>query len=163
MPDVTLRGVTLAAPCRAGAGRCRVIVPVTALLPQPAALQAQAAAAAGDIVELRLDALADQSHLGLVWAVQTVRRAAGQTPLLVTLRTAREGGQAALDPEAYAACWKRCAPKRPGRSICWMWNFRPGRAPAPAYWPRPTRPGPRPCSANIISTARPRPRPWPTP
>ena len=38
MPDVTLRGVTLAAPCRAGAGRCRVIVPVTALLPQPAAL-----------------------------------------------------------------------------------------------------------------------------
>lgn len=71
MPDVTLRGVTLAAPCRAGAGRCRVIVPVTALLPQPAALQAQAAAAAGDIVELRLDALADQSHLGLVWAVQT--------------------------------------------------------------------------------------------
>ena len=44
MPDVTLRGVTLAAPCRAGAGRCRVIVPVTALLPQPAALQAQAAA-----------------------------------------------------------------------------------------------------------------------
>ena len=52
MPDVTLRGVTLAAPCRAGAGRCRVIVPVTALLPQPAALQAQAAAAAGDIVEI---------------------------------------------------------------------------------------------------------------
>ena len=97
MPDVTLRGVTLAAPCRAGAGRCRVIVPVTALLPQPAALQAQAAAAAGDIVELRLDALADQSHLGLVWAVQTVRRAAGQTPLLVTLRTAREGGLQRLD------------------------------------------------------------------
>lgn len=114
MPDVTLRGVTLAAPCRAGAGRCRVIVPVTALLPQPAALQAQVAAAAGDIVELRLDALADQSHLGLVWAVQTVRRAAGQTPLLVTLRTAREGGQAALDPEAYAALLETLCAKAAG-------------------------------------------------
>ena len=43
MPDVTLRGVTLAAPCRGRGGALAAsLLPVTALLPQPAALQAQA-------------------------------------------------------------------------------------------------------------------------
>lgn len=102
MPDLTVREITLAAPCRARAANCRVIVPVSALLPQPAAALAKTAAAAGDIVELRLDALADQSPAGLAWAVQTVRRAIGDTPLLVTLRTQGEGGAATLDPAAYA-------------------------------------------------------------
>ena len=35
MADLTVRDVTLAAPCRAKADTCRIIVPVTALLPQP--------------------------------------------------------------------------------------------------------------------------------
>ena len=83
MADLTVRDVTLAAPCRAKADTCRIIVPVTALLPQPAAALARTAAAAGDLVELRLDALADQSPAGLAWAVQTVRRAIGETPLTV--------------------------------------------------------------------------------
>lgn len=103
MADLTVRDVTLAAPCRAKADTCRIIVPVTALLPQPAAALARTAAAAGDLVELRLDALADQSPAGLAWAVQTVRRAIGETPLLVTLRTLGEGGAADLDPAAYTA------------------------------------------------------------
>ena len=60
------------------------------------------AAAAGDLVELRLDALADRSPAGLAAAVRAARAAAGQAPLLVTMRTAREGGAADLCPTAYA-------------------------------------------------------------
>lgn len=103
MPDVVVRGVTLAAPCRAGAARCRVIVPVAAAAPQQAAELAARAAQAGDIVELRLDALGDLSPAGLAAAVGAVRAALGPAPLLATLRTAREGGAADLDAPAYAA------------------------------------------------------------
>lgn len=102
MSDLHLRGVVLAAPARAGAGVCRLIVPVQAADPAGAAALAGPAAAAGDLVELRLDALADRTPSGLAAAVRAVRDAIGQTPLLATMRTAREGGAADLSPVAYA-------------------------------------------------------------
>ena len=102
MADLLLRGVALAAPSRAGAGVCRLIVPVQAGDAAAAAALTGPAAAAGDLVELRLDALADRSPAGLAAAVRAARAAAGQAPLLVTMRTAREGGAADLCPTAYA-------------------------------------------------------------
>lgn len=102
MADLLLRGVALAASARAGAGVCRLIVPVQAGDAAAAAALTGPAAAAGDLVELRLDALADRSPAGLAAAVRAARAAAGQAPLLVTMRTAREGGAADLCPTAYA-------------------------------------------------------------
>lgn len=79
----------------------RIIVPLFA--PTLGALAAQAAAAAAapeaDLVELRLDPLPVPDYAA---ALDLVRRAVAK-PLIVTVRTAGEGGRAALDPAAYGA------------------------------------------------------------
>ena len=59
MADVVVRNTVLAAPCRASAGSCRVIVPLTAPTAAELAVLAGQAAPAADLLEVRLDALAE--------------------------------------------------------------------------------------------------------
>lgn len=100
---VTVRGTAL------GAGRPKVIVPLTggtvlALLDQARAV----VAAAPDVVEWRVD------HLGSGEAAPDVVAAAGRElravlgdlPLLVSIRTAAEGGLAAVTDDAYVAAYR---------------------------------------------------------
>ena len=83
---VTVRGVTL------GDGSTRVIVPLTAATPDALLTEAATVAAAGpDLVEWRIDPLLAAGH-GLTVA-DALRDTLGGLPLLVTLRTAAEGGQ----------------------------------------------------------------------
>lgn len=100
MPDITVRGVTLSA---AACLKPHIIVPVMADSLAEAERQARALAAlpAAGLVELRLDPLPAADRAAALAAVRGNLRA--DQPLLVTLRTAREGGAADLDPAAYAA------------------------------------------------------------
>lgn len=97
MPDVTVRGVTLSAAARQTP---KIIVPVMADTLPAAVEQAQALAAlpAAELVELRLDPLPRADWAA---ALAAVRAALPGKPLLVTVRTAREGGCVDLDPAAY--------------------------------------------------------------
>lgn len=98
--SITVRGVTLLPPARVGAGQMRVIVPVMANDLGPAA----AAGQAGDLVELRLDALPELDLAAAREALARTRQAIGpQRPLLATVRTRAEGGLTDLPPERYAA------------------------------------------------------------
>jgi 3-dehydroquinate dehydratase-1 len=97
---VTVRGTTL------GAGRPAVVVPLTgrtlaALLDQARAM----VAAAPDVVEWRVDLLADgRAPAGdAVAAGRALAAALCGLPLLVTVRTAAEGGAAAVADDAYAS------------------------------------------------------------
>lgn len=90
---VTVRGVTL------GGGRTRVIVPLTATTPDALLAEAATVADAGpDLVEWRIDPLLASGHdLTVADALRATLR---ELPLLVTLRTAAEGGQFDLtDPD----------------------------------------------------------------
>lgn len=81
----------------------KIIVPLFARTLSELILQAAAAqkADAADLVELRLDPLPQQDWLTALAQV----RAAVTKPLIVTIRTAREGGEADLTPAAYSkAC-----------------------------------------------------------
>lgn len=99
MPAVTVRGLALLPPGETTPKNFRILVPVMA----NDLTNAAAAAAAGDIVELRLDALPAVGQAAVLDALRTVRAAIGDTPLLATFRTAREGGLAALTGAEYAA------------------------------------------------------------
>ena len=98
-PTVTVRGVAL------GAGRPKIAVPLIArtreeLLAQAAELTALPA----DLAEWRADfydALADEA--ALTETLRQLRGALGELPLLFTIRTKPEGGEAELDPRRYAA------------------------------------------------------------
>lgn len=98
MNTVTVRGLTL------GAGLPKLIVPLVcssaAALPEAAA---QLAGCGADLIEWRLDALADTAAEALPALLPEVRAALGETPLLATFRTAAEGGARALTPDAYLA------------------------------------------------------------
>lgn len=95
---------------RIGAGRPKIIVPIFAAGEAEAVARAKAlAGTAADLAELRLDPLreADGSLPGtdaLCRAVGAVRDALPEhLPLLVTMRTAAEGGERACAPGDYAA------------------------------------------------------------
>lgn len=77
----------------------RIIVPLFARSLSDLAAQAKAAQAApeADLAELRLDPLRQGDWLPALALV----RAAVQKPLVVTIRTAGEGGEAALDDSTY--------------------------------------------------------------
>ena len=81
----------------------KIIVPLFARTLAELSDQSAAAqnAAAADLVELRLDPLPRQDWLAALAQV----RAAVAKPLIVTIRTAREGGEVALTPAEYGdAC-----------------------------------------------------------
>ncbi|GIG35313.1 type I 3-dehydroquinate dehydratase [Cellulomonas pakistanensis] len=97
---VTVRGAVI------GGARPVVVVPLTAATPD--ALVAEAGpvvAAAPDVVEWRVDHLADGAPTPADVAATgpALVAALGGLPLLVTVRTAAEGGRAAVDDAAYEA------------------------------------------------------------
>jgi 3-dehydroquinate dehydratase-1 len=89
---------------RIGDGRPVVIVPVTSATTAALLADAAAVVAAGpDVVEWRVDHLADATHEAVVTAGHALVAALDGLPLLVTVRTAAEGGRAAVDDPAYEA------------------------------------------------------------
>lgn len=107
MSAVTVRGVTLLPPQDVAPADFKILVPVMANDLSNAA----AAGAAGDIVELRLDALPILDISAVKNALCAVRAAIGNTvPLLATIRTKKEGGLAQITDEQYGRlCAAVCA------------------------------------------------------
>lgn len=111
MSIVTVRGLTL------GDGHCRVIVPLVATNPLEAPLLASDLAAQHpDLIEWRVDYLPECRYDAdlLRNCLNRIRRRIGDIPLLVTWRTAREGGECDLSPAEYEAfcrtvCESGCA------------------------------------------------------
>ena len=101
MPAITVRGVTLLPPRDTAPTNFKILVPVMANDLSNAA----AAGAAGDVVELRLDALSILDAPNVQNVLCAARAAIGQgVPLLATIRTKKEGGLADLtDPAVIAA------------------------------------------------------------
>lgn len=97
MTTTTIRGIVL------GAGLPKICVPLTGA--DVAALRAEAASLRpgdADLVELRIDHLADVDDAGAVDdALGAVRALLPDTPLLFTFRTREEGGEHSLDPSGY--------------------------------------------------------------
>lgn len=114
MADVVVRNTVLAAPCRASVGSCRIIVPLTAPTAAELAVLAGQAATAADLLEVRLDALAELTPKTAAAALAAVRAAALEPPILATVRTTREGGPADLDQDAYAALLTGLCEQAPG-------------------------------------------------
>lgn len=106
MPCVTVRG------CDIGVGRPKIIVPVVETSEADiAARAAEAAALRVDCIEWRadwFDALDDAA--AVLHCLKALRAAVGEKLLLVTCRTAAEGGEKALELEAYKGfCRTVCA------------------------------------------------------
>ena len=102
MKTLNIKNLTL------GRGIPAVFVPVQGKTPdEAAALASEAARTPADAIELRIDAL---NCLGdpeaLLSCLREVRQAIGLMPLLVTLRTADEGGDASVDQATYEALIK---------------------------------------------------------
>lgn len=75
------------------------------------ALAGAAVLSGADVLEWRIDALAPLPSMDqLTPMCDAVRAASGTTPLLMTLRTARDGGSGTADPEAYAQLLCALAP-----------------------------------------------------
>jgi 3-dehydroquinate dehydratase-1 len=102
MRTVHVKGVEI------GAGVPKLIVSITAATPNGAVKDAGALAtnAAVDLIEFRIDHLAQAHHPATVaQAVADVAAAARTKPLLVTFRSKREGGQSEIDDRDYAAIY----------------------------------------------------------
>jgi 3-dehydroquinate dehydratase I len=91
-----------------GSGRPKLIVSVTEKTPAAALERTRrlVAMAEVDMIEYRIDHLADHGDPARVAAsVGEVAAACGSKPLLMTFRTKAEGGEAAIEPQAYAALY----------------------------------------------------------
>lgn len=99
MRPLTVRGVAL------GAGRVKIAVPIVGKTREDVLAQAAAIVSLrADLAEWRADYyenLTDRS--ALLDTLRALREALGETPLLFTIRSAREGGAAELSPSDYAA------------------------------------------------------------
>lgn len=96
MSSVTVRGVEI------GSGLPKVIVPLVGTDVEAVLAQAAAAvAAAPDLIEWRLDFLADRSPRAVVAVARALVPVLGGRPLLATFRTADEGGQHPIAPDLY--------------------------------------------------------------
>ncbi len=98
MADIKVRDLTL---CAAARQKPHIIVPIMTKTCSEAACLAVSLARlpAAEMVELRLDPLPGKDRAEALRAVRGALRAS--QPLLLTLRTAREGGKADLEPVAY--------------------------------------------------------------
>ncbi|MBR1779883.1 MAG: type I 3-dehydroquinate dehydratase, partial [Oscillospiraceae bacterium] len=95
---LVVRGVTL------GSGVPKVCVPLMGRDAQALTRNAPAVRdSRPDVVEWRVDHLSDLSPENLARCARIARSCAGNTPLLLTFRTKREGGERDLPPEDYAA------------------------------------------------------------
>lgn len=100
---VTVRGTTI------GSGRPKVVVPLTAATTDELLAQAAAVvAAAPDVVEWRIDHLADGAATpdDAAAAARALRTAVGDLPLLATVRTTAEGGLADVTADGYVAVYR---------------------------------------------------------
>lgn len=100
---VTVRGTAI------GTGRPKVIVPLTGGIVDELLAQARAVVAAGpDVVEWRVDHLAGgrATPEEAASAATALREVLGDLPLLVTIRTAHEGGLADGGDEDYVAAYR---------------------------------------------------------
>ena len=100
---VTVRGTVI------GAGRPKVIVPLTGGTVEELLAEAAAVVAAGpDVVEWRVDHLdgGRATPESAAAAGTALRGALGDLPLLVTIRTAHEGGVADVDDAGYVAVYR---------------------------------------------------------
>ena len=88
-----------------GEGMPAICVPVMGrTIPEIAQAAARAKAAQADVIELRIDSLADRPDIrDTVGACSAVRENAEGIPLLFTLRTRRDGGPGTSDVQAYEA------------------------------------------------------------
>lgn len=88
-----------------GEGMPAICVPVMGrTIPEIAQAAARAKAARADVIELRIDSLADRPDIrDAVGACSAVRENAEGIPLLFTLRTRRDGGPGTPDVQAYEA------------------------------------------------------------
>lgn len=125
MPELTIQGITLSPAARQ---QPRIIVPIMAESAEEALKQAKKLIrrrweGVVDLVELRLDPLIakGENWTGALCAVHKLlsdppEETQGQRrPLLATIRTKREGGEADLTPDAYAEAVQkllnRCRPE----------------------------------------------------
>lgn len=100
MSAITVRGVTLLPPQDVTPANFKILIPVMANDLSNAA----AAGAAGDVVELRLDALPMLDIPEVKNALHAVRAAIGDAvPLLATIRTKKEGGLADITDAQYGS------------------------------------------------------------
>ncbi|MBU4215214.1 MAG: type I 3-dehydroquinate dehydratase [Actinobacteria bacterium] len=96
MSSVTVRGVEI------GSGLPKVIVPLVGADVEALVGQARAAVAASpDLLEWRLDFLADRSPQAVLSVARALVPELGGRPLLATFRTADEGGQHPIAPDRY--------------------------------------------------------------
>ena len=95
---VTIKGVTL------GSGRPKICVPVVGHTVEEIECQAKAAAGTrADLMEWRVDFFQDwQDTERVVEVLARVEELVAPRSVLFTFRTDREGGEAAITPEAYA-------------------------------------------------------------
>lgn len=94
-----------------GKGRPKVIVPIVAETAEETAAKGRALAGGPmDVVEWRADFYEDVfSRPKLLDTAKQLRRALGDTPVLFTFRTKKEGGEQEADPETYAALCRTVA------------------------------------------------------
>ena len=99
MKTVMLRNVEV------GCGKPKVIVPIVAATAQGILEKAREFRAhALDVVEWRVDFYEDVFQLPKVLsALKGLREILGETPILFTFRTRKEGGEKEIDMEAYTA------------------------------------------------------------
>lgn len=97
--------------CRIGEGRPKIIVPIVGvtereILEEAAAFESIPA----DVAEWRIDWYEDAFETDkVVETAGKLRTALGAVPLLCTFRTAKEGGEKAVEPEQYARLLKAVA------------------------------------------------------
>lgn len=120
MKTVMLRNVEV------GCGKPKVIVPIVAATAQGILEKAREFRAhALDVVEWRVDFYEDVFQLPKVLStLKGLREILGETPILFTFRTRKEGGEKEIDMEAYTARTPRW-PSRETRTP-WMWRSSPG-------------------------------------
>lgn len=97
-----------------GEGMPKICVPVMGeSLEAIRAAAVRAKAAKADVIELRIDSLNAQSDPETaIAACRIVREAAGEIPLLLTMRTQRDGGAGSADADAYEAMLTAAAKAR---------------------------------------------------
>ncbi len=97
-----------------GTGIPKIVIPVQGRQPKELLFATQMADPLADILEIRLDSLESFSEEALVTLTQSLRKATSR-PLLFTLRTAAEGGAAAISEAEYASILRlilqRCRPE----------------------------------------------------
>ena len=86
-----------------GSGLPKIAVPVQGKTPAELISRALLAEPAADLLEIRLDGLRDPGDEAALRSLSRGLREAVRLPLLFTLRTASEGGEAVFSEEAYAS------------------------------------------------------------